>query len=43
MATSKCISCNRRDIAFDCLYYCVICYYELLKKEQNEKTKTSRK
>jgi len=30
MTTSKCISCNRRDIAFDCLYYCVICYYELL-------------
>ena len=32
MATSKCINCNRRDIAFDCLYYCKICYYKLLKK-----------
>jgi len=34
MSGCKCIKCDKRDIAFDCEYYCLICYKKLWKKKR---------
>jgi hypothetical protein len=27
----KCIACNKKDIAYDCLYFCKECYKKICK------------